>query len=296
MSRFAPLKLSSMALLGLGLAVGGTAGSADAREMEESFKCPAGTYPDLKQEMPNCEALSPQGQPGPVSLIAPDAQREKLPRTHGAKWRVSWKCPEGSSPNPNASMPNCLNQFGGGAAYSERMQELDRREQELTQREQQLYEQGGQFDEEAFAQREQELEQREQELQQREQALAQREQEGLGGEVTPALENMVTFKVSSAELDQPAKTTLNRVAESLKSEENVASIVIEGRADSTGTTEINQALSQQRADAVRSYLEERGLDVAQIEVRPLGDASPVASNATQSGRQLNRSAAVIAVK
>lgn len=284
MSRFAPLKLSSMALLGLGLAVGGTAGSASAKEMkEESFKCPAGTYPDLKQKMPNCEALSPQGKPGPVSIVTPDArEHHNLPQAHGAKWRVSWKCPEGTSPNPTASMPNCLNHTGGGAAYSQRMQELDQREQQFVQREQQLL-------------------QREQELAQREEQYAMQYQQGQQqaqqqGEVTPALENMVTFKTSSAKLDQSAKATLSQLAKSLQGEQEMATIVIEGRADNTGSAEINQALSQKRAEAVRNYLEERGLNVAQIEVRPLGDASPVATNATQEGRQLNRSVAVVGVK
>lgn len=66
-------------------------------------------------------------------------------------------------------------------------------------------------------------------------------------------------------------------------------IVISGHTDSTGSQQLNQALSLQRAMAVRQWMEETG-DVPEgcITVQGFGDTRPVASNDTPAGRAQNR--------
>jgi outer membrane protein OmpA-like peptidoglycan-associated protein len=63
---------------------------------------------------------------------------------------------------------------------------------------------------------------------------------------------------------------------------------LEGHTDSVGGDDYNLTLSQQRADAVRDFLVEQGVPVANISAVGLGKSDPVASNDTAAGRQQNR--------
>lgn len=69
--------------------------------------------------------------------------------------------------------------------------------------------------------------------------------------------------------------------------------LIEGHTDSTGSSAHNQRLSQQRADAVRAHLLGMGIASDRVESRGAGEAAPVASNASQDGRQRNRRVEII---
>ena len=66
------------------------------------------------------------------------------------------------------------------------------------------------------------------------------------------------------------------------------SIEIEGHTDSRGSVALNKALSQARADTVRSYLIDNGVGAARINARGLGSERPIADNNTINGRQANR--------
>jgi outer membrane protein OmpA-like peptidoglycan-associated protein len=65
-------------------------------------------------------------------------------------------------------------------------------------------------------------------------------------------------------------------------------VVIEGHTDSIGSEAYNLDLSQRRAQAVRDFLIQNGINADQIVSRGLGKGVPVASNDTEAGRQLNR--------
>lgn len=66
------------------------------------------------------------------------------------------------------------------------------------------------------------------------------------------------------------------------------SIAIEGYADSTGSSEINLALSQRRADTTAKKLIAKGFDPSAISARGYGEHRPVADNVTGAGRALDR--------
>ena len=70
-------------------------------------------------------------------------------------------------------------------------------------------------------------------------------------------------------------------------------LTIEGHTDNTGSAETNQAVSQQRASAVRDYLVKQGLDAGSLSAQGLGENNPVADNATDEGRQKNRRVEII---
>lgn len=63
---------------------------------------------------------------------------------------------------------------------------------------------------------------------------------------------------------------------------------VEGHTDSTGSDELNQTLSEQRADTVRGYLVQQGLPAESVTARGFGKTTPVADNNTAEGRQKNR--------
>lgn len=65
-------------------------------------------------------------------------------------------------------------------------------------------------------------------------------------------------------------------------------IEVQGFTDSIGTEEYNMGLSKRRADAVRNYLVDKGVDPKVISTRGFGESNPVASNDTKEGRALNR--------
>jgi len=65
-------------------------------------------------------------------------------------------------------------------------------------------------------------------------------------------------------------------------------IVVEGHTDNAGDPKKNRKLSQWRANWVKQFLLERGIDEGRVEAAGLGDSDPIADNDTQRGREKNR--------
>jgi len=65
-------------------------------------------------------------------------------------------------------------------------------------------------------------------------------------------------------------------------------VEVDGYTDNVGGEELNETLSQKRADAVRDYLLQQGIPPDSLKARGFGEDSPIASNDTSIGRQLNR--------
>jgi OOP family OmpA-OmpF porin len=63
---------------------------------------------------------------------------------------------------------------------------------------------------------------------------------------------------------------------------------VSGHTDNRGDPDRNQTLSEQRAQAVREYLVNHGIDGNRIEAVGYGDQRPVALNDTEEGRRQNR--------
>lgn len=99
--------------------------------------------------------------------------------------------------------------------------------------------------------------------------------------------NNILFEFDSAKLTPASQRTLDRIAESLKSQTDF-NVEIGGNTDSVGSAAYNQALSERRAQAVRRYLIRRGVDPDRLTARGYGEINPIASNDTVSGRAMNR--------
>lgn len=102
----------------------------------------------------------------------------------------------------------------------------------------------------------------------------------------------VLFDTASSTLRPGGVQQVQRVADALKKHPD-ASVVIEGHADSRGSDSYNLALSQRRADSVRAELVYGGVPAERVVARGMGEAYPVATNATAAGQQQNRRVEII---
>ena len=107
------------------------------------------------------------------------------------------------------------------------------------------------------------------------------------GEINVRLTNDILFDVDSYSLRSESRTTLRDLANNFRQYPDEL-ISVEGHTDSTGTTEHNQMLSQNRAGSVRTYLVDQGVPSNKIDAIGYGETRPKASNDTPEGRQLNR--------
>ena len=102
----------------------------------------------------------------------------------------------------------------------------------------------------------------------------------------------VFFDFDSSQLNPGAQRSLDQLAEVLK-EHSDRNVTIEGFTDSVGDPNYNERLSQERAQAVRDALVERGVNPERIQTRGYGEQYPIASNDTEAGRQMNRRVEII---
>jgi OOP family OmpA-OmpF porin len=97
------------------------------------------------------------------------------------------------------------------------------------------------------------------------------------------------FDVGKADLKPQGKKELDALVGKINSEKlGVGQITVTGHTDSTGSKAGNQALSERRAESVKAYLVEKGLNGDRIVTKGMGDSRPVASNKTAAGRAQNR--------
>lgn len=97
----------------------------------------------------------------------------------------------------------------------------------------------------------------------------------------------VTFEFDSAVLTAASEKVLDTTAQGLKTHPRVR-IELQGHTDSKGADKYNQKLSQQRAEAVRDYLQRQGVNASQLSARGYGESQPVADNTSEAGRAKNR--------
>ena len=113
-----------------------------------------------------------------------------------------------------------------------------------------------------------------------------------GDELRLSLPQDLLFATDSDRLRGDLVADLRVVAASLRDYPN-STVRVVGHTDSTGDAGYNQDLSLRRADTVASVLRSEGVSPARLRVSGQGEAQPVASNATATGRAQNRRVEII---
>ncbi len=100
--------------------------------------------------------------------------------------------------------------------------------------------------------------------------------------------NNIFFEFAKTDLKEESFPELNRLISFLEVNKAMQ-IEISGHTDSIGSDEVNNKISQGRADAVKNYLINKGrITLSRIVTKGYGKTKPVASNDTDEGQQANR--------
>ncbi|HLN55121.1 MAG TPA: OmpA family protein [Bacteroidales bacterium] len=111
--------------------------------------------------------------------------------------------------------------------------------------------------------------------------------ERVGEGIVVEFSSNVLFAFDKAELAADAQPTLNKLVDVLNKYPDT-DIELQGHTDDTGTEKYNQTLSEKRAKAVDSYLEQKGIQTKRIKIKGFGESIPKYDNTTESGRAQNR--------
>jgi outer membrane protein OmpA-like peptidoglycan-associated protein len=101
------------------------------------------------------------------------------------------------------------------------------------------------------------------------------------------LSKAIYFKTDSDQLKQESFQPLNEIS-NVMYEYPDSRFKIEGNTDDRGKDSYNLELSKRRAEIVYSYLNKKGVESKRLSSRGYGETNPIASNQTESGRQMNR--------
>ena len=97
----------------------------------------------------------------------------------------------------------------------------------------------------------------------------------------------IYFELNSDKLKSESLSDLDKLAKILSLHKKVK-MSIEGHTDNSGDHDYNVSLSQKRAEAVKTYLEGKGISASRLAAKGYGEDKPVADNSTKEGRAKNR--------
>ena len=106
-------------------------------------------------------------------------------------------------------------------------------------------------------------------------------------------DDSVKFPLDSAKLSPEAETRLQALADKLKAENRNVYLEIQGHTDATGPEPVNMSLGENRAEAVRLFMNRSGVALNRMNAISYGEEVPVADNKSRTGRAQNRRVVVV---
>ncbi|MBA2663789.1 MAG: OmpA family protein [Bradymonadaceae bacterium] len=98
----------------------------------------------------------------------------------------------------------------------------------------------------------------------------------------------IQFETGAATILPGSFNVLDQVASVIFENPQIKKMQIQGHTDDVGSAELNLELSQQRADAVRTYLIGKGVAAERLTAKGVGSQQPLLPNTTNRNRSLNR--------
>lgn len=102
------------------------------------------------------------------------------------------------------------------------------------------------------------------------------------------VEDKGMFDTNSAQLSASGLRQVQKIAAAMKQGDQGGVILVVGHTDATGSAELNQRLSEQRAQNVGRVLERAGLNAKNLYFQGAGSSRPLADNTSDTGRAANR--------
>ncbi len=109
---------------------------------------------------------------------------------------------------------------------------------------------------------------------------------GAHGDTTSAAYSNIQFEFDSSVLKTSAYPTLDKTSADLRA--SGKTVTLAGYASSEGTAAHNMRLSRDRANSVKTYLVNSGVEAKHLKVKAYGETHPIADNSTEEGRIKNR--------
>ena len=106
-------------------------------------------------------------------------------------------------------------------------------------------------------------------------------------------DDSMKFQVDKADLSPEAMARLDAFIEKLKTDNRNVYIEVQGHTDITGPKDFNYKLGEERAEAVRRYLNQKGVALNRVGTISYGPDAPVAPNEDKTGRAQNRRVVLI---
>jgi len=106
-------------------------------------------------------------------------------------------------------------------------------------------------------------------------------------------DDSVKFRADSAKLSPEAQQRLTDFADKLKNDNRNVYLEIQGHTDSRGKDNLNARLGEERAEAVRLFMNQHGVPLNRMATISYGKQDPVANNKTRAGRAQNRRVVLI---
>ena len=119
------------------------------------------------------------------------------------------------------------------------------------------------------------------------QAIPDATVERVGEGINLTFNSGLLFKINSAELSEDAKQELKKMSGILTKYDDTQ-ILLEGHTDDTGSDQLNMRLSEQRAEAVSSFLKSQNLPSSRLKTKWYGETQPKYPNDSEANREKNR--------
>jgi OmpA-OmpF porin, OOP family len=98
----------------------------------------------------------------------------------------------------------------------------------------------------------------------------------------------IQFDTGRATIKATSNSILDEIVKLMRANPDIGHLSIEGHTDDRGAVEMNNKLSQDRAESVMKYLVDHGIAESRLEAHGFGPSRPIAPNETEAGRQKNR--------